>query len=255
MATAHARDGRPHATRRRADHSETYLRLREAITGGRFQPNERLVEAELVDMFGAGRSSIRAALVRLDQEGLVTRQPNRGARVRLISGREAIEIEQVRFALEKMLARAAADHVTAADLADLGDTVVEMHRRLEEEDPLGYSELNARFHQRIWKMAGNELAASLLATLKSQSIRFQYRTILQPGRADTSIREHIAILAALSAGDPDATEAAMAEHLSHVVSTLERAIATQQVRLPWAPTPQAAPPPTVLAAGARRAAT
>ena len=91
MAAAHARDDGSQANPRRADHSETYLRLREAITGGRFQPNERLVEAQLVDLLGAGRSSIRAALVRLDQEGLVTRQPNRGARVRLISGREAVE--------------------------------------------------------------------------------------------------------------------------------------------------------------------
>jgi DNA-binding GntR family transcriptional regulator len=234
MAAAHARDDASRANPRRADHSETYLRLREAITGGRFQPNERLVEAQLVDLLGAGRSSIRAALVRLDQEGLVTRQPNRGARVRLISGREAVEIEQVRIALEKMLARSAAEHVTAADLADLEATIVEMRRRLEQDDRLGYSELNSQFHRRIWKMADNELAASLLATLKSQSIRVQYRTILQPGRAGQSMREHVAILAALTAGDPEATEAAMAEHLSHVVSTLRRAIATRQVRLPGA---------------------
>lgn len=251
MATARTPRERSPATRRHADHSETYLRLREAITGGRFQPNERLVEAELVDMFSVSRTSIRAALLRLDQEGLVTRQPNRGARVRLISGREAVEIEQVRIALEKMLARAAAENVTPSDLADLGDGLREMRHRLEEDDPLGYSELNARFHQRIWRMAGNELAASLLATLKSQSIRFQYRTILQPGRAQTSLREHTAILAALTAGDPDATEAAMAEHLSHVVSNLQRAIAAQQVRLPWAPAGPTPAPRAPLTVGAR----
>jgi DNA-binding GntR family transcriptional regulator len=214
---------------------ETYRDLREAIIGGRFQPNERLVEAELVEMFGAGRSSVRAALVRLDQEGLVTREPNRGARVRLISGREAIEIEQVRIALEKMLARSAAERVVPADLADLVATIGEMRRRLDEGDPLGYSELNATFHRRIWAIADNELAATLLTTLKSQSIRFQYRTILQPGRAQTSFKEHEAIVAALTVGDPDASEAAMAAHLSHVVSTLQRAIATQPALSPWRP--------------------
>jgi DNA-binding GntR family transcriptional regulator len=191
------------------------------------------VEAELVEMFRAGRSSVRAALVRLDQEGLVTREPNRGARVRLISGREAIEIEEVRIALEKMLARSAAERVTPADLDDLAATVGEMRRRLDEGDPLGYSELNSRFHRRIWVMADHQLAAGLLTMLKSQSIRFQYRTILQPGRAETSLREHAAIVTALTARDPDATEAAMADHLSHVVSTLQHAIATQPVHLPW----------------------
>lgn len=225
--------GRRRASNRRANNIETYRELRDAITGGRFQPNERLVEAELVQMFQAGRSSIRAALARLDQEGLVTREPNRGARVRLISGREAVEIEQVRIALEKMLARAAAERVTPADLDDLVATVGEMRRRVDEGDPLGYSELNARFHRRIWAIADHQLAAALLTTLKSQSIRFQYGTILQPGRAEASLKEHAAVLAALTARDPDAAETAMAEHLSHVVSTLQRAIAAQPAHSPW----------------------
>ena len=56
--------------------------IREAIVVGRFQPNERLVEASLAELTGAGRTSVRAALVRLDQEGLVVLEPNRGARVR-----------------------------------------------------------------------------------------------------------------------------------------------------------------------------
>lgn len=217
----------------RANNTETYRELREAITGGQFQPNERLVEAELVEMFHAGRSSVRAALARLDQEGLVTREPNRGARVRLISAREAIEIEQVRIALEKMLARFAAERVTPADLTDLAATAGEMRRRVDEGDPLGYSELNAQFHRRIWAIADHQLAAALLTTLKSQSIRFQYRTVLQPGRAEKSLREHETILRALTARDADASEAAMAEHIGHVVTTLQRAIATQSVRTPW----------------------
>jgi DNA-binding GntR family transcriptional regulator len=225
--------GRHPAGGRRAGNTETYRELRDAITGGRFQPNERLVEAELVAMFRAGRSAVRAALVRLDQEGLVTREPNRGARVRLISGREAIEIEQVRIALEKMLARMAAERVTPTDLDDLVAAVSEMRRRVEEGDPLGYSELNARFHRRIWAIADHQLAAGVLTTLKSQSIRFQYRTILQPGRAERSLEEHAAIVAALAGRDPDASEAAMAEHLSQVVSTLQRAIAAQPAQAPW----------------------
>ncbi|HEY8755433.1 MAG TPA: GntR family transcriptional regulator [Candidatus Dormibacteraeota bacterium] len=227
-----ARERRP-ASRRPTSNIETYRELREAITGGRFQPNERLVESDLMAMFRAGRGAVRSALVRLDQEGLVTWEPNRGARVRLISGREAIEIEQVRIALEKMLARRAAARVTPADLDDLVATVGEMRRRVDEGDPLGYSELNARFHRRIWAIADHELAAALLTTMKSQSIRFQYRTILQPGRAERSLDEHAAIVAALVAHDPDASEAAMAEHLSQVVSTLERAIAAHSAQGPW----------------------
>jgi DNA-binding GntR family transcriptional regulator len=203
---------------------DVYRRLREAIVRGRFQPNERLVEADLARLLGAGRTTIRAALVRLDHEGMVTREPNRGARVRLLSDREALEIEEVRAALEQLIARHAAANVTPADLRDLNRMLAEMRRRVEQSDPLGYSELNGRFHQRIWAIADHRTASGLVATLKSQAIRFQYRTILQPGRTQRSLHEHEAIVEALAEGDPDACEAAMRDHLNHVVETLRWAI-------------------------------
>jgi DNA-binding GntR family transcriptional regulator len=209
-----------------------YRELREAIVSGRFQPNERLVEADLERMLGAGRTTIRAALVRLDQEGLVQRAPNRGARVRLISDREALEIEQVRAALEQMVARQAACHASAADIAGLRAELRRMRAHVDDGDPLGYSELNASFHERIWAIADNRVATSLLTTLKSQSIRFQYRTILQPGRPLRSLREHEAIVEALSTGDPDASEAAMRAHLAHVIETLRAAIERQAPAAP-----------------------
>src|SRR5260370_42254916 len=98
---------------------DAYRRLREGITSGRFQPNERLVEASLTRLLGAGRSAVRAALVRLDQEGLVTREHNRGARVRLGSDPEALEIEDTRSALERLLARQAAVKSSAAPVRQL----------------------------------------------------------------------------------------------------------------------------------------
>jgi Transcriptional regulators len=207
-----------------------YRKLREAIVDGRFQPNERLVEADLARTFGAGRTAIRAALVRLDQEGLVERQPNRGARVRLVSDREALEIEEVRVALEQMLARHAATRITRSNVGDLRRILDDMTARVEAGDPLGYSELNARFHEMIWAIADQGVAATLVANLKSQSIRFQYRTILQPGRPDGSLREHRLIVEALASGDPDASETAMREHLSRVVETLKSAIARHRSR-------------------------
>ncbi len=210
-------------------------RLREAIVSGEFQPSERLVEADLSVRFGAGRTAIRAALTVLDQEGLIVREPNRGARVRLISAREALEIEQVRDALERLLARSAAVRATNADLADLRAIVAAMTERLRESDLLGYTQLNAQLHRRIWKVSDNQVAGKMLVTLKSQSIRFQYGTILRPGRPEQSLREHEAIVATIAGHDPDACEAAMAEHLGHVLETLQWAIDAQERQRPWSP--------------------
>jgi DNA-binding GntR family transcriptional regulator len=199
---------------------DPYLLLREAIVSGIYHPNERLVEASVATQLGAGRTAVRSALVRLDQEGLVTLEPNRGARVRLITDREALEIEEVRASLEGLLSRRAAARASDTDLADLKKLIVEMRRRVASGDSLGYSELNGPFHQRIWATADHQIASRLVGSLKSQSIRFQYQTILRPGRTARSLREHEAIFDALKAHDEDRAENAMREHLAEVLDTL-----------------------------------
>jgi DNA-binding GntR family transcriptional regulator len=214
---------------------QVYRRLREGITSGRFQPNERLVEADLTRLLGAGRTAVRAALVRLDQEGLVVREHNRGARVKLVSDQEALEIEEVRAALERLLARQAAEKAAASDLRELEQVLVEMRRCVSDGDSVGYSELNPRFHQLIWTAAGNPTASRLVAALKSQRLRYQYQTMLKPGRAERSMSEHETIFGALVAHDPDAAEAAMRDHLEEVLETLRWAITHQAPAPRWLP--------------------
>jgi len=214
---------------------DAYHLLREAIVSGGFHPNERLVEAAVATRLGVGRTAVRAALVRLDQEGLVTLEPNRGARVRLISDREALEIEEVRANLEGLLVRRAAHLATDAQLSELGEVIARMRARVMEGDALGYSELNPGFHNLIWSAADHRIATRLLGGLKSQSIRFQFQTILRPGRTERSLREHEIIYAALVAHDPEAAEAAMRAHLGEVLDTLRWAIESQRNAAGWLP--------------------
>lgn len=214
---------------------DAYHLLREAIVSGQFHPNERLVEAAVATGLGVGRTAVRAALVRLDQEGLVTLEVNRGARVRLISDREALEIEEVRASLEGLLARRAASLISPDELSEVHKVLVEMRELAEAGDSLGYSELNVRFHQLIWSAADHPTASRIAGGLKSQAIRFQYRTIMRPGRREQSLEEHEAIFSALKAHDPDGAEEAMHRHLSHVLETLRWAIAAQRNSPSWLP--------------------
>ena len=114
-------------------------------------------------------------------------------------------------------------------LRQLGAVIQEVR----EDDSLGYSELNARFHRLIWAAADHATASRIVGGLKSQSIRFQYQTALRPGRAARSLREHEAIVEALCKGDGDAAEATMREHLSEVLDTLRWAIDAQTRRSRW----------------------
>lgn len=197
--------------------------LREAIVSGRLQPNERLVEMELTRALGVGRSAIRTALARLEHEGLVEHERHRGARVRLVAETEAVEILEARAVLEGLAARHAAMQAQDGGIEDLQAILATMRRLLESGDLLSASDENAALHRRVLEIAGHATATRLISTLQPQLVRFQYRTIMLPGRSERSFTEHRAIVDAISARDPDAAEAAMRRHLSQVAEALRGA--------------------------------
>jgi DNA-binding GntR family transcriptional regulator len=197
--------------------------LRDAIVSGRLQPKERLVEADLTEALGVGRSAVRTALARLQQEGLVEHERNRGAWVRLVDEREAVEILEARAVLEGLAARQAAHKASAREIAALRRILGRMRRLLDAGDLLGASDENAALHRRLLEIAGHDTATRLISTLKSQLVRFQYRTILLPGRSERSLAEHAAIVDAVADRDPDRAEVAMRTHLSHVADALRSA--------------------------------
>ena len=199
-----------------------YEELRSLIHRGELHANERLVEADLAARLGVGRAVVRTALVRLGQDGIVVLTPNRGARVKLVSETEAAEILQARAVLEGLTARQAAVHATARDVAGLRRTLERMGRKLHENDLLGYSEGNAALHAGIIAASRHETAARLITGLRGQMVRFQFRTVLVPGRPAQSYAEHTAIVEAIAAHDPDAADAAMRHHLRGVEQTLSK---------------------------------
>jgi DNA-binding GntR family transcriptional regulator len=171
---------------------------------------------------GVSRTIVRVALARLEREGLVEHERHRGARVRLVDESEAVEILEARAVLEGLAVRRAAQRATPAQVDELRSILEEMRRLREADDLLGVSEENARLHRLLLRIGNHTTANRLIATLKSQMVRFQYRTILLPGRSEHSLSEHAAIIDAVAAGDPDTAEAAMRTHLSHVAEALSR---------------------------------
>lgn len=206
--------------RRRAGEDDGYLRLREAIIRGELAPNQRLVEADMSSEFRMPRAAVRTALVRLEHEGLVEREPHRGARVRLVSEHEAVEILQTRAALEGLAAREAALRITRATAAEVREVLARQRAALNAQDLLGASDVNAELHAKIVDLSGHATAQRLVRSLNSQMVRFQFRTILIPGRPSQSLEEHAAIVDAVSAGDADKAERAMRRHLTNVAKAL-----------------------------------
>ncbi|MFC8680532.1 GntR family transcriptional regulator [Microbacterium ureisolvens] len=194
--------------------------IREAILDAQFAPHQRLIEADLSERYGASRASVRTALLNLAGEGLVERLPNRGARVRAITVDEAIEIVEVRIGLETLCARKAAENLSPADADELRALRADIEAAIGSGDLMAYSRLNQELDRRIRDLSRHGTATQLLERLRAQSARHQFRLAFHPGRAATSAPEHIAIIDAILAKDPDAAEAATRAHLSGIVEVL-----------------------------------
>ncbi len=194
--------------------------IRSALVRGEYAPGQRLVESELCARYGVGRAMAREALRLLDGDGLVEVQPHRAARVRTLTVSQAIQVAEVREAVEGLLARQAALHATPDDVAELREIARLMQVAVDAFDPLGYSALNERLHERIAEIADHEAAMAISNRLRLQLVRFNMRLSLQPGRPLATLRDHERVIDAIAVGDGAAAEAAMREHLAEVATTL-----------------------------------
>ncbi|WP_210592442.1 GntR family transcriptional regulator [Streptomyces sp. GESEQ-35] len=197
-----------------------FAQLRQAILHGEMAPAQRLVENELAEQFGVTRASIRAALIDLEAQGLVERIRNRGSRVRVVTVEEAVAITECRMVLEGLCAAKAAIAVSDEQLTELTDLGSAMSKAVADGEPLTYSELNHELHARIREYSGQQTALELLERLNAQLVRHRFQLALRPGRPQQSLNEHLAMIEAIRARDPQAAEAAVRAHLTSVIGAL-----------------------------------
>ena len=202
--------------------TSSYDALREAIVRGHIAPGARLVESDLSTTFEMPRGAVRTALIRLEQDGLVVREPHRGARVRRISDDEAIEILQARAVLEGLAVSQAAERINASGASRLRTCLARQRKLLKAGDLLAASDANADLHAALLELSGHGTAIRLINSLNAQTVRYQYRTILIAGRPSKSVAEHTAIVEAVIAGKPREAELAMREHLFNVADAVRR---------------------------------
>ena len=199
----------------------SYDALRAAIVRGDIAPDARLVEADVSATFGMSRGAVRTALIRLEQDGLVVRERHRGERVRKVSNEEAVEILQARAVLEGLAVRLTAERIDQAGAERLRAALTRHRELLESGDLLGASDANADLHAALLQLSGHSTAQRLIHGLNAQTVRYQYRTILIPGRPRASQAEHAAIVEAVLAGEAEEAEQAMRRHLFNVAEALQ----------------------------------
>jgi DNA-binding GntR family transcriptional regulator len=208
--------------------STVYETLRTGIVMGDFSPGEHLIEEELAARLETSRAAIRAAIVKLGHDGLVVRERHRGARVRRITITEAVQVLEVRAAIEPLAAGYAALRATDDEVEELRRLDMQMNRLVAEHHTLSMYQLNAAWHLRIAEVSRHEIAWEIV---QRQYLHVaQYHLSLPAGRPTTSMDEHATIMEAITRRDRDAATAAMRLHLTRIADGLIRATAQDPLR-------------------------
>ena len=139
-------DGGSHAVK-------VQLRLREMILAGELAAGSRITELGMVERLGVSRTPIRAALIRLEQEGLLQMLPAGGYVVRTFSESDVADAIELRGTLEGLAARRAAERgveeSALTQARQLLQALDELLARPELDDAAfgAYVQLNRRFHE------------------------------------------------------------------------------------------------------------
>ncbi|MDE1570828.1 GntR family transcriptional regulator [Aquabacter sp. P-9] len=182
----------------------------------------RLDERQLSEDLGVSRTPIREAMTVLEQEGFVRSVPRRGIFVVRKTKREIIEMITVWAALEGMAARLAAERASAAELKGLRELFNAFEREPLSAHMHDYSQANIDFHQAIIRMGGCNLIADMTENLFLHMRAIRAVSIRQENRSQTSMREHMAIIDALEAHDPDQAERLVREHTLGLADHVDR---------------------------------
>ncbi|HET7571445.1 MAG TPA: GntR family transcriptional regulator [Gaiellaceae bacterium] len=205
---------------------DSYRILREALIANRLAPGERLNIEQLAEDMQVSITPIRHALVRLEADGLVTREPYKGYVVsRMLDPSAVSDIFEARLLIESELVARTAVRATKADVEELARLA--SHEPMSETapggDPDGPLDYDGAFHELIAKTAGNAVLVDTIdALFKRMSAYRSFRVqVLESkwspsGEFDLATkREHTAIVRAIRQGDPAAAQAAMRKHLEN----------------------------------------
>ena len=189
--------------------------LLDAIDRGELPPGARLVEAELAERFGVSRTPVREALNRLETQGVVARDPRRGAVVASLDYDQLGELYAVRAVMEGFAARMAARHAAPAEIALLQEMVDDDRGRAA--DAAALSQSNKAFHRQLHRASHNRYLVQMLDAMRRSLALLSHTSLAWPGRGAQSVAEHGRIVAAIAARDEEAAEAAAREHIENAL--------------------------------------
>ena len=203
--------------------AEIAQRVVEAILARKLNPGERLGEQELADLFGVSRTLVREALMQLQARGFVEVRSRKGWYVVEPSFAQARDAFSARRVIETGLLREAGKPLQTV-IRRLRQHVADERAAIEGGDAATRTFMLADFHVCLADCLGNRLLTDVIRDLTARTtlVASLYQSTHD---AQQSCDDHAHIVAALAAGELDAAQHLMAEHIGSVQESLDESSA------------------------------
>ncbi|MDD6920355.1 MAG: GntR family transcriptional regulator [Eubacteriales bacterium] len=178
-----------------------YEEIKSLILRGKLLPGTKLTEMDIAAKMNASRTPIRAALKRLNEEGLVVFELYKGARVANVDIRDLIEALEIRENMEATITYYASMRITEKEKEELAEAQEQYKRAVIGGDKAEIIKYDTRFHEIIIRASDNSVMVKIAEELKDLMVRFRNLYYGDFSRAKKVGLEHDAILNAILTGE------------------------------------------------------
>jgi len=200
---------------------QIFTLVRDRIISGRLPSDTPIRQDALAAELGVSKIPLREALARLEQEGLLLSQANRGFFVRPLSADEAEEVYALRLKLEPDAVGRASKVATPEDKA-AAKAALEALDKASVADKASVGKLNRAYHMSLVRPLGQPLTIQIIERLNIISERYVGKHLEPAGRDDRAHKEHLAMLELWSQGKAKEVAAMMHDHIESTLEDLRR---------------------------------
>ncbi|MFY0681686.1 MAG: GntR family transcriptional regulator [Thalassovita sp.] len=187
--------------------------LRDSIVNGTLEMGEALSERKISESLGVSKSPVREALAQLRDEGLVTIEPQKGARVFTLSEEEVTQICDFRLAIETAAFELAIQRNPDSLAKEMKAIVKDMQAAKKAGDTKSYLSLDTEFHQLIFKWSGNDYLDASYSRYVGKIAALRTHLSELPEHTSLSLQEHIDLANAVSEQDLMKIRALLDQHI------------------------------------------
>lgn len=192
--------------------SQAYQIIKNMILNSELKPGKRIIEEKLGKEMGISRTTVKRALAKLVEDGLLEEKPFKGSYVKNINLNDILDIYNVREVLEGLAARLAADLIENKELLEMKKILKKAEDCIKKEDYDSYVKLDNEFHEILAKASKNIIIFKMINNFNIRKFSFNIG-LIRP--VEETLVEHRAIIDAIDKHNSDLSEKLVRDHISN----------------------------------------